>query len=81
LSATITVETVGAARESATVFRLRINDKMVGEGLTADQAHLLVGNALKRVSTLGKQPMGMLLERLNASDSGELEPGRAHRHP
>jgi len=81
LSATITVEALGAPRETAMVFRLRVNDMTVGEGLTADQAHLLVGNALKRVSSLSKEPMGNLLERLNASDSGAIEPGRVHRHP
>ena len=81
MSATITVEAVGAARDSAMVFRLRVNDRTVGEGLTADQAHLLVGNALKRVSLPTGDPLGKLLERLNASDSGEFESGRGHRHP
>jgi hypothetical protein len=35
--------------DSATMFRLRIDDLIVGHGLTAAQAHLLVGEILERV--------------------------------
>jgi hypothetical protein len=36
------------------MFRLRIGEKMVGENLTAMQAHLLVGEILQRI-VLGRQ--------------------------
>jgi hypothetical protein len=51
--------------DSATMFRLRIDDLIVGHGLTAAQAHLLVGEILERVvlprpksqtSVLDKEP-------------------------
>ena len=35
--------------DSATLFRLRIDDMIVGQELTAAQAHLLVGEILERV--------------------------------
>ena len=35
--------------DSATMFSLRIDDLVVGRGLTAAQAHLLVGEILERV--------------------------------
>ena len=35
--------------DSATMFRLRIDDLIVGQDLTAAQAHLLVGEILERV--------------------------------
>ena len=35
--------------DSATMFSLRIDDLIVGRGLTAAQAHLLVGEILERV--------------------------------
>ena len=37
-------------RDSATMFSLRIDDVIVGRGLTAAQAHLLVGEILERVT-------------------------------
>jgi hypothetical protein len=37
------------AGDSRTMFRLRINGTVVGERLTAAQAHLLVGDALERI--------------------------------
>jgi hypothetical protein len=36
--------------DSATLFRLRIDDMIVGKELTAAQAHLLVGEILERVA-------------------------------
>lgn len=36
--------------DSATMFSLRIDDLIVGRGLTAAQAHLLVGEILERVA-------------------------------
>jgi hypothetical protein len=36
--------------DSATLFRLRIDDMIVGQELTAAQAHLLVGEILERVA-------------------------------
>jgi hypothetical protein len=46
--ATIGIEwqTIG---DPAAMFRLRIDDKVVGENLTAAQAHLLVGEILERI--------------------------------
>jgi hypothetical protein len=37
------------ANDSRTMFRLRINGNVVGENLTAAQAHLLVGDVLERI--------------------------------
>jgi hypothetical protein len=46
---TITVETQGPD-DSATMFRLSIDDKVVGEYLTAAQTHFLIGEILERVA-------------------------------
>jgi hypothetical protein len=46
--ATIRVESETPG-DSRTMFRLRIGEKMVGENLTAMQAHLLVGEILQRI--------------------------------
>jgi hypothetical protein len=43
----VELETPG---DSRTMFRLRIDDKVVADGLTAVQAHLLVGEILDRVT-------------------------------
>ena len=43
----VELETPG---DSRTMFRLRMDDKVVGESLTAVQAHLLVGEILDRIS-------------------------------
>jgi hypothetical protein len=53
--ATIGIEwqTIG---DPATMFRLRIDDKVVGENLTAAQAHLLVGEILERIVLPNKKP-------------------------
>jgi hypothetical protein len=37
------------AGDPATMFRLKIDDRIVGENLTAAQAHLLVGEILERI--------------------------------
>ena len=47
----IQAETPG---DSASLFRLLIDDKVVGESLTAAQAHLLVGEILGRVALPGQ---------------------------
>jgi hypothetical protein len=47
----VEAETVG---DSRTMFRLRIDANVIAEGLTAAQAHLLVGEILDRF-TLPKQ--------------------------
>ena len=44
---TIEPETPG---DSRTMFRLRIDDKVIAEGLTAAQAHILVGEMLDRIT-------------------------------
>ena len=49
LPKTISVE-AESPDDSATMFRLRIDDLIVGEDLTAAQAHLLVGEILERVA-------------------------------
>jgi hypothetical protein len=36
--------------DSRSLFRLRLDDKIVGENLTAVQAHLLVGEILDRIT-------------------------------
>jgi hypothetical protein len=46
--ATILIETQ-APGDSSTMFRLRIDGKIVGENLTAVQTHLLIGEILERV--------------------------------
>jgi hypothetical protein len=43
----IELETPG---DSRSLFRLRLNNKVVGENLTAVQAHLLVGEILDRIT-------------------------------
>jgi hypothetical protein len=46
--------TIGIESETAgdpgTMFRLRFGDKVVGNNLTAVQAHLLVGEILERIA-------------------------------
>jgi len=37
------------AGDPAAMFRLKIDDRVVGENLTAAQAHLLVGEILERI--------------------------------
>jgi hypothetical protein len=39
-----------APGDSRSLFRLRLDDKVVGEYLTAVQAHLLVGEILDRIT-------------------------------
>ena len=46
--ATIGIE-AELAGDSRTMFRLRVNGRIVGESLTAAQAHLLVGDVLERI--------------------------------
>ena len=36
--------------DSRTMFRVLLNDKTIAEGLTAAQAHLVVGEALERIA-------------------------------
>jgi hypothetical protein len=43
----IELETPG---DSRSLFRLRLDDKVVGENLTAVQAHLLIGEILDRIT-------------------------------
>jgi hypothetical protein len=43
----IEAETPG---DSRTMFRVRIDKDLIGEGLTAVQTHLLVGEALERIA-------------------------------
>ncbi len=43
----VELETPG---DSRTMFRLGLDDKIVGENLTAVQAHLLLGEILDRIS-------------------------------
>jgi len=43
----VELETPG---DSRSMFRLRIDDKVVGDNLTAVQAHLLVGEVLDRIT-------------------------------
>ena len=50
---TIAVE-AELAGDSRTMFRLRVNGKVVGEKLTAAQAHLLVGDFLERIALPNK---------------------------
>ena len=42
--------------DSRTMFRLRIDDKVVAGGLTAVQAHLLVGEVLDRITLPRSRP-------------------------
>jgi hypothetical protein len=50
----VELETPGDSRSR---FRLRLDDKVVGENLTAVQAHLLVGEILDRITL--PRPSGM----------------------
>jgi hypothetical protein len=49
----IEAETPG---DSATLFRMRIDDTRVGEHLTAAQAHLLIGEMFERIA-IGAEPV------------------------
>ena len=53
--ATIGIEwqTIG---DPSAMLRLRIDNKIVGENLTAAQAHLLVGEILERIVLPNKKP-------------------------
>ena len=55
--------------DSATMFSLRIDDLIVGRGLTAAQAHLLVGEILERVVLPRRMTQRQLVS--------QLETGRA----
>jgi hypothetical protein len=48
IAPTITVE-AELASDSRTLFRLRVNGKVVGQSLTAVQAHVLVGDFLEQI--------------------------------
>jgi hypothetical protein len=50
----IELETPG---DSRSLFRLRLDEKVVGEYLTAAQAHLLVGEILDRITLPRSSPM------------------------
>ena len=58
--------------DSATMFSLRIDDLIVGRGLTAAQAHLLVGEILERVVL----PRRKEQDRLVSIASAKLAPDR-----
>jgi hypothetical protein len=61
----VELETPG---DSRTMFRLVIDDKAVGEGLTAVQAHILVGEVLDRITLprgTSREPGGVRREALN----------------
>jgi len=64
--ATVTVE-AETADDSRTMFRLRINGRVIAEKLTAAQAHLLVGDALERIALPNKGPLALR----NTSMSGQ----------
>jgi hypothetical protein len=49
----VELETPG---DSRTMFRLGLDDKIIGENLTAVQAHLLVGEILDRISIPRRSP-------------------------
>ena len=63
----VEAETIG---DSRTMFRLRIDANVIAEGLTAAQAHLLVGEILDRF-TLPKWMIGQacVLRRLGGEVS------------
>ena len=67
--ATIAVE-AETTGDSRTMFRLRINGRLVGENLTAAQTHLLVGNVLERIAL----PNNVRAERHEISAPENLEP-------
>jgi hypothetical protein len=50
------------------MFRLLIDEKIVGENLTAAEAHLLVGEILDRVVLPGPAAATIPLDELNASN-------------
>jgi hypothetical protein len=58
--------------DSATMFSLRIDDLIVGRGLTAAQAHLLVGEILERVvlPQKGRPARNRETDELTAQASG-----------
>ena len=51
----VELETPG---DSRTMFRLLIDDKVVGDSLTAVQAHILVGEVLDRITLPRKRTPG-----------------------
>ena len=79
----IEAETPG---DSRTMFRLRINSSLIADGLTAVQAHVLVGEILERValpksSNQWHPPMDSLVaQRSPAADSWTPPLGRLAKH-
>ncbi len=53
-----------APGDSRTMFRLLIDDKVMGEGLTAAQAHILVGEVLDGITL----PRGATVETEDADE-------------
>ena len=66
-SIVVELETPG---DSRTMFRLRIDDTVVADGLTAVQAHLLVGEVLDRI-TLPRRRAAHSAERREAGAAVE----------
>ena len=58
-----------APGDSRTMFRLRIDAKLIAESLTAVQAHILVGEILERIA-LPRSP----LARGRDADSSRIRP-------
>ena len=58
-----------APGDSRTMFRLRIDAKLIAESLTAVQAHILVGEILERIA-LPRSP----LARGGEADSSRIRP-------
>jgi hypothetical protein len=44
--------------DSRTMFRLHVDAKLISEGLTAAQAHLLIGEILERIALPAKRAKG-----------------------
>jgi hypothetical protein len=61
---TIEPEIIG---DSRSLFRLYVNHRLVGERLTATEAHILVGDVLQR-TVLPARRSAIPLEALNASN-------------
>jgi hypothetical protein len=60
----IELETPG---DSRTMFRLLVDEKLIAEGMTAAQTHVLVGDILERLA-LPKEPIKSDVQRTNRAN-------------
>jgi hypothetical protein len=62
--------------DSASVFRLRLDDAIVAQGLTAAQAHLSVGEILRRIVLSGSNGCYSGVEQGRSGSDGNIASNR-----